>query len=314
MKANFLSPDSPDADAVLRKEGVVLFDALLDPEQVASTREALDRYEREVLDTVPAAHVDRYDDGTLRSLLDLHRYDSWFRTVAQDPRLMDLVRRAVPWEPVLYYVETFPKPPGAGALPAHQEIFTVPVDPPDFVHLWIPLVDVTSANGGMAFYRRSHRLGIAPHVQQSRYFGVEQTLLDKMAPLRIEPDFPAGSGALFDCHTIHVSGANGSDSPRPVLVIGFRGAHTLVKSDEEVLANCVLRICREELGASYGLDDDLPVKEEAVGVGRVLERIRKDYAVEVPPAALDRLRTPAALAAHIDAASADGHRKGAEPR
>lgn len=198
-----------------------------------------------MLDAVPSAYVDRYDDGTLRSLLDLHHYDTWFHSVAHDPRLMDLVRRAAPWDPVLYYVETFPKPPGAGALPAHQEIFTVPVEPPDFVHLWIALEDVTSANGGMAFYRRSHRLGIAPHVQQSRYFGVEQALLDRMASLRIEPDFPAGSAALFDCHTIHVSGANESDRPRPVLVIGFRGAHTLVKSDEEVLANCVLRICRE---------------------------------------------------------------------
>lgn len=304
MTERFFKPGEPGIAETLKREGVVFIDRFFDSEQVTRTREALERYDREVLPNLPPVANERFADGTLRCMHDLHRHEPWFLDLANSPLFLDLLRAAVPWEPVVFYLESFPKPAGAGALPAHQELFTSPVDPPDFIHMWIALEDVTAVNGGLAFYRRSHRLGLAPHSQQApdtmggRFYGVEQEVLERLSRFRIEPNYPAGSVALFDCRTIHLSGPNTSGRPRPVLVIGFRGAHTSVLSEAEIVTSVVARYLREELGI-----DRQPTDENLADLGgdeasalRIRERIRAEYDVELTVSEISAL-PPAALAA-----------------
>ncbi|SCL14644.1 Phosphopantetheine attachment site [Micromonospora nigra] len=306
MAERFFRPGEPEIAETLRREGVVFVDRFFDAAQVERTRAALERYERETLPTVPPAANERFADGTLRCMHDLHRYEPWFLDLANSPIFLDLVRAAVPWEPVVFYLESFPKPPGAGALPAHQELFTSPVEPPDFIHMWIALEDVTSVNGGLAFYRRSHRLGLAPHTQQApdtmggRFYGVEPEVLERLSRFRVEPDYPAGSAALFDCRTIHLSGANTSGRPRPVLVIGFRGAHTTVLSEAELITSVTARYLREELGLNrQPVDENLTeLGGDAAAARRVRDRIRNEYDVELTVPEVSTL-SPAAIGARV---------------
>ncbi|MER5703216.1 phytanoyl-CoA dioxygenase family protein [Micromonospora sp. NPDC002296] len=306
MTERFFRPGEPGVAETLKREGVVFIDRFFDADQVERTRAALERYEREVLPTVPPAANEWFADGTLRCMRELHEYEPWFLELANSPLFLDLVRQAVDWEPVVFYLESFPKPPGAGALPAHQELFTSPVDPPDFIHMWIALEDVTAVNGGLAFYRRSHRLGLAPHSQQApdtvggQFYGVEPEVLERLSRFRVEPDYPAGSAALFDCRTIHLSGANLSGRPRPVLVIGFRGAHTSVLSETELTTSIMARYLREELGINRQPGDEnlAELGGDEANALRVRERIRGEYDVELTVPEVSGL-PPAALAARI---------------
>ncbi|WP_089156184.1 phytanoyl-CoA dioxygenase family protein [Micromonospora sp. NBS 11-29] len=302
----FFTPGETGIAETLKREGVVFIDRLLDEERMRELRAALERYERDILPTVPPASNERFADGTVRCMRDLHEYEPWFAELANGPIFMDLVRSAVPWEPQLFYLETFPKPDGAAALPAHQELYTSPVDPPDFIHMWIALTDVTAENGGLAFYRRSHRLGLAPHSSQvaesvgGKFYGVEPDILERLARFRVEPDYPAGSAALFDCRTIHLSGPNTSGKPRPVLVIGFRGTHTSVPSETELVTSVVARYLREELRLDRQPDDEShdQLGGDAASLDRVRRRILDEYDVEPTTAEIGGL-PPAALAARI---------------
>jgi phytanoyl-CoA hydroxylase len=302
MPIRFHKPEDANVGTSLRRDGVAFVDGLLDAAAVEETRHQLARYEREVLPGLTSAYKAYYEDGTLCMMQNLDRFEPWFAAFARRPRLLDMVRAAVGWDPVVYYVETFPKPPGAGAIGAHQELFTQPVEPAHFVHLWIALSDVSAANGGMAFYRASHKLGLAPHVEEPSYAPmVEPELLEQLSRFRLEADFPAGSAALFDCLTIHCSGANDSAHPRPVAVIGYRDRNSTVPSNDAVLPTILARMFREETGATHcGVDDEFTeLGGDAAAAQRVLDRVRADTGLTLDLGELTSHSTPTRLAARI---------------
>ncbi|MEU4746059.1 condensation domain-containing protein, partial [Actinosynnema sp. NPDC023658] len=310
----FLRPDDPNLAKALRRDGVVFIEGLLDEAQVAEVKNALARYEAEILPSVPPAYHHYYNDGTLRSMLDLNRYDPWFLDLANRPHILGVAQAAVPWEPVVHYLESFPKPPGAGAVRAHQELQTNPIDPPHFLHLWIALSDVTAANGGMEFYRGTHKLGLAPHVSADEHVGapsVDQELLDRLAPYREVPDFRAGSAALFDGMTIHASGPNLSDASRPALIIAFRDTAAVIASETDNVASVVCRLFREELRVRRcDVGDSLfALGGDSLAATRIAIRLQAEYAIEVTLADIFLYSTPRELAEFVveerDAAEAE---------
>ena len=223
MNAEFLAPEATGIGAALRREGVAYIKNLLDADQVAQTREALANYEKTVLPKVRASAREAEPSGRLVMYRDVERYDSWLKDLISQPALMDLVRGAVDWDPVIYYLDVFPKPVGGSTIGAHQELYTVPVDPPQLLHLWIPLEDVTVANGSIHFYHGSHKLGLAPHIEPPGGAPtVDPAILERIEAMRVEVTCPAGHGALFDGYMIHWSGPNRSDRDRPAITIGIR--------------------------------------------------------------------------------------------
>ncbi|MEU9350973.1 phytanoyl-CoA dioxygenase family protein [Streptomyces griseoloalbus] len=296
---DFIKVDDPGIGKRLRRDGVVLIDGLLDPEEVAETRAQMLRYQHEVLPGVPRAHYEFHEDGVLRNMTEMQRYDPWFRKFGTRERFTKLFRGAVEWEPTLFYLETFPKRSGCRPLRMHQELFATPMEPAQYLHLWIALDDVTNDNSGMVFYRGSHKLGLAPHVYHSDQLpAVEDELLERLAPYRIEPDFPAGSAALFDGCTIHGSKANVTDGMRLSLVVAVRGVDTVISGDDDIFSSVISRFFREELGIEKCSVDDTLAElggDETV-VRRVLGRIERDYDVRLPEEEFGTSASPRMLA------------------
>ncbi|MET8560141.1 phytanoyl-CoA dioxygenase family protein [Streptomyces flaveolus] len=299
---DFVTIDDPSVKSRLERDGVVLIDGLLSKDEVAETRAQLERYEKEVLPDVPRVHYEFHPDGVLRNMTEIQRYDEWFNRFGNQDRFFDLFRGVVDWDPALFYLETFPKRPGCKPLRMHQELFAGPVDPPHYLHLWIALDDVTNDNSGMVFYRGSHRFGLAPHIfHPDGLPEVQPELLERIAHLRVEPDIPAGSAALFDGGTIHGSKANITDRRRLSLVVAVRGKDTVVHGDLDIFASIITRFYREEIGVAkcsaeddfYSLGGDEPARD------RVLKRIVDYYGVELAADQLDRRRTPKALAEEL---------------
>ncbi|SCL27319.1 2-oxoglutarate-dependent dioxygenase [Micromonospora pallida] len=302
MEAQFLAPDDPGIGEALRRDGVVYIRDILDPEQVAQTREVLASYEKTVLPKIRRSSQEADSHGRLVMYRDVERYDPWLNDLVRQPSLLGLVQRAVDWDPIIYYLDVFPKPAGGTPIDAHQELYTVPVDPPQLLHLWIPLEDVTPENGSIHFYHGTHRLGLAPHVERPGVAPtVDPRVLDRIENMRVEVTCPAGWGAIFGGYMIHWSGPNRSDRDRPAMTIGLRGRHTTIKSEAENVTSLVARVFREETELpTYGWDDDFygsGGNDEVAG--RVLARIHDDHGVTIPLSDFSAYRTPRAMAARV---------------
>ena len=74
------------------------------------------------------------------------------------------------------------------------------------VNAFVPLVDVTAANGGTCLLPRSH---VRRHAHAAR------------APEKITPLLRAGEVLLFDYRILHYGRANASDAPRPIAYIVY---------------------------------------------------------------------------------------------
>ncbi|OLF14699.1 phytanoyl-CoA dioxygenase family protein [Actinophytocola xanthii] len=299
METRFLSIHDPEIPRALDRDGVVFLSDVLDPHTVEEARDRLDKYESDVLPTIPRSNYDLQDDGKLHQYRDVERFDEWFHDLVHRPTITDAVRRAVDWEPRLFYLEVFPKPPGAAGADPHQDLYTAPVEPPQFLHLWIPLVDVGPHNGGIFFYPGTHRLGIAPHIERAgKPPTVDPQVLERLASYRIQVACPAGSAALFGGDMIHYSERNTSDRSRPALVIGFRGVHTVINDEVDIVTSLVARLYREEIGLTRCRPDDdfYQLGGEDAARDRILDRLALDYGVTVAPEDHREFASPEALA------------------
>jgi ectoine hydroxylase-related dioxygenase (phytanoyl-CoA dioxygenase family) len=303
MEAKFLGPGDQQIGEALRRDGVAYLKDLLDPGQITQTREKLADFEQTVLPGIRRSAQEADAQGRLVMYRDVERYDPWLNELIQQPNLMGTVKRAVDWDPIIYYLDVFPKPAGGSAIEAHQELYTVPVDPPQLLHLWIPLEDVTVENGSIHFYHGSHRLGLAPHVERPGVAPtVDPRILDRIESMRVVVTCPAGWGALFGGHMIHWSGPNLSDRDRPAMTIGIRGRGTKIKTELENITSLVARVYREESKRpTYGWDDDFfSAGGHDEDAHRVLARIHEDHGVTVSFSDFQvNCRTPSAMAARV---------------
>jgi len=300
MSVTFLPPGDPGIGKALRRDGVAYIQDLFDADLIQQTRDALTRYEREVIPTIPRSYYSVDDDGVmLGQYRDVEQFDPWLNDLVHSPRIMDTVSAAVPWEPMIFYLEVFPKPPGASGADPHQDLYTAPVDPPHFLHLWVPLEDVHPGNGGINFYHGTHKLGIAPHIERPGCPPVvDPDLMKRIEPMRVEVRAKAGCAALFGGYMIHCSGRNDSDRARPALVIGFRGTDTKISTEVDIISSAVTRLFREETGVkTVAVEEDFfAIGGSEDGAGRIGDQIKRDYRVEVD---VHDYRSPRAIADRV---------------
>ena len=166
MSASTL-PDLSDAFALprscvesLRERGHTVVRGLASPEEVAAYRPALleagpkGRYDHRPLeqrDTYGKAFVQMFNLWTHDARARAFVFSRRFARAAAELLGVDAVR--------LYHDQALFKEPGGGHTPWHQDQFYWPLDTPQTITLWMPLVAVTPEMGPMRFASGSHRLG-----------------------------------------------------------------------------------------------------------------------------------------------------------
>jgi phytanoyl-CoA hydroxylase len=297
----FLRPDDERLATRLDRDGVVFVADLLTPDHLEELKRETERYKNEVLPTVPGEDCTYDGDGQIRGMTYMHAYSPWFKTFGESATVMGPVRAAVDWEPMLYYVEAFVKPPSGPPMPPHQELYTSPVDPVQYVQMWIALEDISAENGSLTFYRGSHKFGLAPHVDADeggvRY--VDDEVMKRIAKLRLQPDYPAGSAALFDCRMIHESPRNLTSAARPALALGYRGVTTVVPTEEDRIAS---RLTEMFAGAVAGMNEDDDFFEaggDDALADTLAEQVSTAYAVRVSRQDIGAAPSPRLLARHV---------------
>ena len=212
------------------RDGCVRVHGFLSVEALACVRRELDRYERDVVPSVPGADRMLEADGkTVRNLWRMDRHDPFFDRLAR-PRMLALVRKLVHGEPLLMAVETFHKPARVGSgVPPHQDNAYFCQAPPDVLTIWIAIDAVTEANGPVFYLKGSHRDGTRAH----RPSGVAGNSIGLASmPQHEDADvlcamLEPGDALIHHCETIHWSERNWTEHPRCGLLMVFRRTHTV---------------------------------------------------------------------------------------
>jgi phytanoyl-CoA hydroxylase len=113
--------------------------------------------------------------------------------------------------------ELFAKPPKVGlAAPVHQDNYYWCIDNANALTVWIALNDTNEKNGGIYYYKKSHKIGVLEH-KSSFAPGSSQTIkyLDGMNVFEVDlPKLKAGDCLIHHCLVAHGSKPNKSNQAR----------------------------------------------------------------------------------------------------
>jgi hypothetical protein len=198
---------------ILAEDGYLFFRGVLDPDEVGRVREDFIRVLQaqgfvapgEASPTWTGRAFDLLDDDPLYALTS---YDE----LANSPRTISVLERIF-GEPVfvnrnatLRYA--FPED-AAHVTPAHQDHFFIR-ETDRFRTLWVPVMDIDQAVGGLAVAPGSQNRGLQPHeVNESVYSYVLKGRkqrgipLERVAPPWLTADYHPEDLLVFHSHTIH---------------------------------------------------------------------------------------------------------------
>ena len=159
---------SRETCARYRRDGHVMLREVCSPDEIEAYRDpivdAAARFNREKR---PLGERDTFGKAFLQTL-NLWRKDEdvarfslarRFARIAAEVMGVDAVR--------IYHDQALFKEVGGGYTPWHQDQYYFPIDTPNTVTMWMPLVDVTQEMGSLYFVSASHRQGYMARVETS---------------------------------------------------------------------------------------------------------------------------------------------------
>ena len=130
----------------------------------------------------------------------------------------------------IYHDQSLFKEPGGGITPWHQDQYYWPLEGDAVVGMWMPLVEVDEAMGGMKFVAGSHRRGFMGQHEISdesqaiyeRLIADEGHWVAEATPMR------AGDATFHYGWTLHGAGPNHSDRMREAMIVAMFAEGTCV--------------------------------------------------------------------------------------
>lgn len=234
-----LSTDIEALDAVAQKafyedQGYLLFPSMLNGEEVARLRSALD----EVLNKAEGLteSTERFSisagvDGNsyVRRIFDPIEHHQAFRDAAFHPGILDAVENLIGPNIQLHHSKLNLKPPSSPAarFEWHQDYPFYPHTNYDLLAVLVNLDESTEENGALRIIPASHKGGPRTH-----HFATDGAFSSKLADETIVADpskwlslpCPAGGVEMHHCNMLHSSTANLGEKPRSVLIFNYRAA------------------------------------------------------------------------------------------
>ena len=229
-------PITEEHRAKYKTDGFILLRAVL-------SRAVIDSYRPVILDTVEKVSRSRDTQGRISDysamftqVTNVWNQDETIRQIVFARRLAQIAADLMGVRGVrLYHDQALIKEPGGKPTPWHQDQYYWPLDSPNTITMWMPLVDVTPAMGSMAFVPGSHtntsfpRMAISDTSQE--FF--ENIIRQGNAPT---PSFAlsAGDVTFHSGWTLHSAHPNTSDRRREVLtIIYFADGTKILPPDNE---------------------------------------------------------------------------------
>jgi hypothetical protein len=177
--------------------------------------------ERLSTETRPLADRDSYGMAFLQ-VMNLWKHDDAVERFVKASRFADVAARLLGVPRVrLYHDQALFKEPGGGYTPWHQDAMYWPLDGSQCLTMWMPLVDITPAHGGLAFASRSHLEGPLSDIGISN---ASEEHFDRLIPeLGLSVDEPvamrAGDASFHSGWTVHKALGNTAERMREVMTV-----------------------------------------------------------------------------------------------
>jgi phytanoyl-CoA hydroxylase len=202
-----------------QKDGYVFIPGFLKADEVEMISQNFNRVIKNVVQGMPPNAVffeDKEDPATLKQLIDLQIYDSFFKDVLVSSRFKDLAEFLLEDKVIGKTLEYFNKPPLIGKpTPPHQDGYYFMLNPSVALTMWMALEPADDENGCVKYVKGSHAKGMRLHgrtktlgfSQEITDFGTEDDMVNEVS-------LPAKPGDLLVHHslTIHRAGGNTSAS------------------------------------------------------------------------------------------------------
>jgi ectoine hydroxylase-related dioxygenase (phytanoyl-CoA dioxygenase family) len=207
--------------------------ALVDAALAVARLDPTDRDPRHVV--VPEGNVRAgatAPEESIAKVFKLHR-DEPFRSVARDPRILELVAAIAGPDLDVFLSQFIFKWPEAYGQPWHQDSFYFPYRPDRQVGVWVAANRATIANGCLWVLPGSHTEPVHEHVPDDRpnattsYTKIVDHDMAGAVPVEMEP----GDVLVFDSHLMHMSTDNETDDLRAALVCHYSPAGTEILLD-----------------------------------------------------------------------------------
>jgi ectoine hydroxylase-related dioxygenase (phytanoyl-CoA dioxygenase family) len=137
-----------------------------------------------------------------------------FGKIAADLMGVDAVR--------LYHDQALYKEAGGGPTPWHQDQFYWPLDTPNTITMWMPLVDVPVEKGALTFASGSHVGGnlCGKEISDDSEALINQIVKENAFPVIVD-GMKAGDATFHSGWTLHKAPANNTRSLREVMTVIF---------------------------------------------------------------------------------------------
>lgn len=220
-----------DLGGQLRDDGFLVLPQAIPAADLDAARVLLDGlFSR--MSSLPRDRVRLLGDGHAgESIPEINRPAGMLRALRRSPimaRCAELARQLSGHRARYLFDHAIYKSPGTHSeTPWHQDVAFDPTrnERSKELHFWIPLQDVSAANGCMRFVRGSHRATMLPHVPVGGRGGhsleaqVDPSSIGEIVECPIE----AGGVTVHYATTLHGSTANHASSVRKAWIIHFDG-------------------------------------------------------------------------------------------
>ncbi|MGH0037898.1 MAG: phytanoyl-CoA dioxygenase family protein [Myxococcota bacterium] len=204
------------------RDGHVIVRGLASPAEVSALRPALleagaaCRHDSRPLaerDTYGKAFVQMFNLWRQNELARVFVFARRFARVAAELMGVSAVR--------LYHDQALFKEPGGGATPWHQDHFYWPLETPDTITLWMPLVQATPEMGLMTFASGSHTQGSLGDfaIGDASQAAFERLVESRGLPRAHTPALAPGDASFHSGWTLHCAPANRTRRLREAMTI-----------------------------------------------------------------------------------------------
>ena len=158
---------------------------------------------------------------------DVDKFDLYFKNFSKKKKILEIAKFFINSEIEFRKCEIFAKPSKVGmSSPFHQDNFYWGVENDNALTIWVALDDANKKNGGLTYYKASHKYGVVDH-EDSYAPGssqkIKDEILEKYSNLEIvTPELNRGDILIHHSLTFHGSSENKSNRDRKGFTMQFK--------------------------------------------------------------------------------------------
>lgn len=210
------------------RDGYVVIKSLFDYKMLNNFEKEIDNLSSKLIKKYKSPYVNLTKDGKVNTGHNLNVIfpNSLLMKISKNKTISTILKKLFKEKVKVRNLEVFLKPPKTGMkAPFHQDNYYWNLKDKRAVNLWISLDKVDKRNGGLIYFKGSHKLGILKH-KMSNTKGTSQEvdgkILKNLKYKKISPRLSPGDCIMHHCEVVHGSKANKTNRFRRAIVISLK--------------------------------------------------------------------------------------------